>query len=793
MAKSNSADISDILGYISSQIDQLVGEDPIKLFSTEMMKIIEDKFLKNVNVKDSSNLTKKELREIKEYLKSAFATIGMGTTASSKAFETLFQGAIQKLETGLPIQMDRLAAILSNSISQMISTSEGARAGGKGREYFKASNDLTSKDMVVAVAKAMGMELDKQTHDFLSFVRGEYSNNQKKARKTLADYLIEGLAANKFIGGAMNDTLRLVGFLGASVLKNIPLIGKFIAPVFYGVMQALGPVLTQAVITGIVQGMTASIIGNLFSGLLGRLGGKALGQVGSNLLNKGAMIGWGSQLGEVAVKTAPYSATMTGWGAAGMTTAQTGANIGANTVAQTGTKAGLLRGALGTAGKVAGKVLPALGVLLEGGTAVSEWRKGNKGKASMHGASAALGTAAIVAGATGVGAPVALILGALSIITGLIGAFMKQSKRSDEENKQYQEYMKENNAWLSSDAPQRSLLYGNSPGTLGEEATQNLKRRSKALSTKADEKVARTIGKLQLSKGGAILNARSFTQAEFAKQLELYRKTDPESFNRLYELLPQGTANLNSYTTDAILRNDKGEKVALGYKGATQDLEDARRLLVRGGMSPEKADMLMYSSGMMTGSNVSHSDSGKYNFKSHGNMYGFGFDLAAPKWTREDWQIAYPILKNLYKMKGFDANYEVRKNGKSVFTTPERDYNKSAHIDAKPMKNFKPVGAYVNESVSSTNHNLDVKKAISSLTPEEKNKFTKAIKETPYQGSSKEEYNEYVEGILKKLSSNTNAGASTIVADPTGNNDFLQIQATMANYNNFGCDQVRIG
>ena len=797
-------DIMDDANWMSDFVQSIINVNEALVKSVQMLELVHERLLKGVEIADRTNMTNEEINKSFETYKDSFREAGLLTKDFEKKIQQLQKTVIDSRiqDPSSKVRADVLEARFAELTTQakVLTEAFNASKGKEGAKFFKKSNTVTAKELDIIVAKAMKIGLDQLSYN-MNYFFSQFEQNDKRNRRTFASELIEGLAANKFIGGAINDTFRLVGFYGASMIKQIPLIGKFLAPVFYGVMQALGPILTQAVITGVVQGIAASLVGNLVTGLLGRLGGGLIaGQAGSQLLNKGAIIGWGSRLGQVTARTVPAAATITGIGtmgtvagiggaaqiggqAGGIAGAQTVANMAANPVAQAG-----LRGALATTGKVAGRVLPGLGVLIEGGSAIGEWKKGNKGKASMHGLSAALGAGAIAAGATGVGAPIALILGALSLIAALIGIFMKDSKKNAEKTNEYQEFMKDTGAWMRNGGAQESLLstYGGS-NTIGAEVKENLK--NKPTTGSGDDRVARTIGKLQLDKGGAILNAQSFTQSELAKQLELYRKTDPTGFNNLYEEVKQGDANLNSFTTDAVFKDAKGQKTgALLYKGATNDLSDLRRMLMMGGMSEEKANQLMYSSGMMTGSNKKHSF-GKW--KSHANKYGYGFDLGAPQWTQKDWEMAAPIMKNFYAAKGFDANYEV--NGS--FTNPALRYDREqSHEDVKPMKDWKPTGAFLNEAASSTQHTLDINEAIKSMPRDKKDKYVQMMKENPYNGNSQEDLIKYHEDLMNKLSSTQGSSPFGVpVPDVTGNTDFLQMQSTMSAYSKFGCDQTRIG
>lgn len=738
MAKSNSADISDIMEYMASLIEEVTSGEQLKLFSAEMAKIMEEKILKGFQAADPNRLTQKELKEIKEFMKSSFSSMGMGTRMSSAVFEKFFKNLAQEIKAGNQVQMDRLTAVLSNLVSTMISTSEGAREGGPRKEYFKTTEDKTGKMIYEAIAKAMGVKLDEATYKILNMFSG-YQQDQKKERRKFADNLIEGLAANKFIGGAMNDTFRLMGLYGASILKQIPLIGKFIAPVFYGVMQALGPLLTQAVIAGIVQGMAAQAGGKLIDKIIDALSLWWLGRSGGKVLTKGmgsVQKAW--QSARVSTKSKiPYN----------FTTHAAQMSVEASQVPQAAKEVGLLSKiggmfrsskVLSTTGKVLGKVggpLAAIGAGVEGVGAYKEAKKGNVGKAWMRGISAATAGAAAAstvpaaAGAletAGLSLLVPAVLSGISIITGLIADWMGDSKKSNASTKDFQdkslqnqneirEYAKE--SWWdkikdlftggSSGYPSYGGSGGSSAVPMGSSGvhmvgnvqllsgkTNDSGHLNKSLMTDADWQRAETISATYDSTG-AITNLGMMSQKHASQVIASdIANRGNKSF---YELVPAKYCDMNSFTTDAKAPDNSGVYLA---RGTTQKYLNMLENLKAQGFDVSGVKI---TSGIGTLGSRNAMSSHTYSGSSRGHFGSNAtvFDITMPR-NKKTGQLA--TAQDLMKA-GAQAGTLVEDVGrpnqhahvvaapnvmtpKSTISNPKNDVRKTSTFDDKPKTDY---------------------------------------------------------------------------------------------------------
>jgi hypothetical protein len=98
-------------------------------------------------------------------------------------------------------------------------------------------------------------------------------------------------------------------------------------------------------------------------------------------------------------------------------------------------------------------------------------------------------------------------------------------------------------------------------------------------------------------------------------------------------------------------------------------------------MSPEearrKATMLQYTSGISTGSSKHSKEGG------HSNPLGYGFDLSTGKqWKKKEWDLALPIIQQVYAQRGIDIFYEDERGHK--FVNPTDENAAFAHIHAQP-------------------------------------------------------------------------------------------------------------
>ena len=301
-----------------------------------------------------------------------------------------------------------------------------------------------------------------------------YTAENDKKNKGLVNALIDGLAANKFVGGAAKDTVRLLGLLAGSWLKSHvkgPLGGMLAGGVYIisEVVTTVVPMVLSMLARGAIQGLVQGWV----MGALGKGAATSAAQVGAS-----AMLGTGAALGTTAVAStmaangalsgigSPQAPNTGAWGAPGPGSTPTGpirglgsasAPVGAygqaplpqaptqpvatainkNTSVLTKILQPLnkiwapISKIGGTLLRVGGNVLGGVGSIFTGVSAYNSAKQGDAVGAWLKGISSVTGIAGAATGLTGVGAVATPFLWGASIVTGILGAIWDMVKGGD--------------------------------------------------------------------------------------------------------------------------------------------------------------------------------------------------------------------------------------------------------------------------------------------------------------------------------------------------------------------------
>lgn len=596
-------------------------------------------------VKNPNELTKKDIELVfSKYLTPLLkGTYGGGNDFTN--FMNVFKTTVMEMQRKENMTAVLLSNLLSGGVSLGYKTSESAVQNGEGNKPFKID---TPKDTLTAktLEKIFGSSklvtgvnaIQQAVFDFFNWNKGTH----KKRVREFIDDLMDGLSKSKFVGGAITDLVRLATFFAANWLKQFGPIGKALA---VGLV-ALGPIIGTKIADILVKSLV-STIGNVFkAGLLGL--GTLLKSAFLSLIGKGGLV----------------SASIAG-------------RAGASAV--TGISSGSL--ALGSF-LAAG----AVGML----AADSFKKEGAREKTA--GGILALGSAGFgVAGAASLlapllpvlapVAPIAIAVAAIATGIGLVVKFFPQ----------IMDFFKKIGEWLGiiakkdEDGNEKGVPEGSRSKTIGEKLTGHF--------------TTRDYGKLKVNQDGSVANLDKLSQSEAATQLESLRSYDKQSFDNVYELAEDGIAHMASFQNDIKMKDSDrgGKEAAVLYRGATSDLLELRKSLIAAGMSEERANLLMYTSGMSS-KDSKHKKGG---WNSHSNNSGFATDMAGIGWTLEESKFAYPILIEALAKKGFTAKAE----DNTGFTTIEKMKNNNLHLDIKPNKDVISEGGLVN-----LRHNDEAKK-----------------------------------------------------------------------------------
>ena len=710
----------------------------------------------NMTSADMEKFGKALAKDLENYLKVNY-NVGM-TQRGRSTVDTYFKEASAKYSGKDPSPfMDQMKTSIKNLYSSM--TFESMRGAERGEKKSKLylTNTLDNerlKDTYKEFAKKLGVKLDETQDKFMNFFKDEEKKKEKKMRGFI-DELIEGLSRSRWIGGALHDTFRLIGFLGASWLSHFGKLGKTLGAAFYVAMDMFGPTFAKLLLKG---------IGKLLMSLptiLGAFGwGRAAGVTAGVL---GAQWAYG-EAQDSAKKGKKGNAFAFKAGGTGM--AIGGATLGVAGAASLGATTATAAGATGLAG-----ALTAIA------TAITPW-----------------------------GAAILAIGGAVAGLSFLWKKYHKDS--SDQRRKSLDEAKKSRE--------NAEKYYGNSRKFM--EKSFNFmdlwEPIAKVINTIKDwlgehfgflnklGKVFVQFGRMKVSKrDGAILNLSELSQREASTALQAY-ENDPtygKFFRNVFEWVPGNKASFGSHTTDAVKMVNGKVVGALSKKGTSREIDDLRALLIRGGMSSRKAAEFVQTSGKLTGSNTQHMVGGQI---SHNNSYGLAIDLAGGgSWTARDYYNNYDAIKKYYAARGFKVNLEKPGQGKST----------GFHYDIKPMSNFRPAGAQKNMSVynnaqgsaKATQTSIQLKsaevalkgvdaeaykKASSSLAAKLGNNETRLAiykEELKKRGITEEKIGSTGETAYSRVNKSTK-GREFAFSDPSGNITWLKTEFAVQHIQQFG-------
>lgn len=783
MSKGNNSFDSD--AYLLHSMQELIA-GTFRNASNEFSKTLGDEirkvFANEFSAKNSRNLTSKEIDNGFKLVLNRLEKMGLKPDNEFKSEMRSLINAMKKYTsspTGNISQVELINKFIKDT-ETFIKASQDASRKGETKYFENISGGKVGKEILKEIRESLNGRrngilgrIDDTTEKLLDFL-GEQKKENKKNLENFGKELLDGLEKSKFVGGALTDTFKLLGLMGASWLSQFGQLGRILGGAFYVVMSTMGPQLVNLLLKG---------MGSLFWNTTKFLGSKLLDLgkfLGTKFLDLGKFAGRGAL--NLAVK---------GGGALG-DLATAGTNV------QKALAVGKIAGGLGVA--TAGIA----GAVLAGKEAGKDWKSGHKGRAVGFGVGAGLmgagGIAAIVGLFSAAVAPFALPLVAIGAgIAGLVALWKHHSdfiksafKKVGSFIGKALEFMLMFNPifvaikWIKEHWP----WGGGGKGIVSsvKDATSNLSHNVKMLSKDG----VTSYGKMKVAKDGSILNLHELSQAEASETLQAYEKSDPTRFNRLYEWADAGHANMKSFETDAVRFNDKGQKTgALLYAGASQDLDDIRSqlytLFKSRGMSDrealEKANALRFTSGKATGSNTQHTINVAKMMGSHADPYARGVDLGGGSlWSLRDYKDAeiQKIISGVVSKHGISKITAEDEGGKS--TAP--------HLDLKQSGFYVPEGAKQNlaeyeasQKAIAQKHSIEAEAIYAKMVDKE-------LYDSVRKGAPEEEERKarYYENLLKKKEYGItydkdknewiqikNGEKSRIIvenADPDGNKDF---------------------
>lgn len=460
------------------------------------------------------------------------------------------------------VLVEKITTAFENlDVSAILESEKIEQKGGKGAPLKNTLDNEKLGRVNEDLARRIGLSLDTTTDKLITFFQEQEKKKEKKERGFVDD-LIEGLEKSKWVGGALHDTFRLIGLLGANWLSKFGQLGRILGGAFYVAMATAGPLLVKLLLQG---------IGKLFTALP-----RMLGNLGKGL--------WGGAVRLSTSMGGPLSMFTPGrWGM------MSGAGKAASVGRLAG--AGAVAGALGT------------GAFFAGRESYRSFKQGDKVGGSAFGVGAAgLGVAAIAAIIAGVAAPVTLIAAAVGGIAVGVGAIWKNREKIVKFLSEHKGILDKILKFLGILFPGFKLveklldhiINKDTQGQMGENATtgnyqsfgrkgttsQLLEGKHKSAfnkhldPTKMTEEDWQTADTLKpiYGKMGEIVNLGKMSQKRASEVIaEDIRKKGNKSF---YEFVGTDLADPNSFGTDAKAADNSGVYLARGMSAKFKDLKE---------------------------------------------------------------------------------------------------------------------------------------------------------------------------------------------------------------------------
>ena len=608
-----------------------------------------------------------------------------------------------KFVNNYQVSNEKAFSAVNTYFNRIIADANNKERIGKGNlKNVYGTENKELKTIIAEMRKSAGTvgTIDSTMSKVMDFFTGP--SGLKKTLKTLGTDLIDGLEKSKWVGGALRDTFKLVGLLGANWLSQFGQLGRILGGAFYVAMETAGPLLVKMLLQG---------IGNILLGLpkvfgamgWGRIAGAAIGTAGA---------AWAfNEAGDSWKKGRKGNAVTFGVG---------GATMGAGALAAAG--------ALGATGLAT--VAGALGATGLAGT--------------LGGIAAALSP---------VIAPLLLIGAAIAGIAALWKHFgpaaQKYFKDREEDSEKSNSFMD----WLRDILPWGKDSHDGSSGT--EIPTKD------SFGHRVRNVIgARAQGRLKVAPDGSVLNATDFTQAELKAEMEAYQRANSDQFGRLYEVVSSKYASMGSFKTDAIMTDQKsGVTGALMYAGASEDMERIRALAKSRGMSEEQVAKILYTGGWSTGKGPHKSGLSVASSIGHDNPYALAYDIGLKGFSKKEqeiilWASQLAAKERAEKWGGAgakvqDVYHEVTKGGQHVISK-EYQEGPNQHIHAQLFKGYAlPEGARLNEidrKVVARNAAADIGSVLKWADKDEYERVSKQV-----EGKSEDYKAEYYKAALEKI------------------------------------------
>ena len=242
----------------------------VETMSSTLENSLKGALEREVPIKNAERMSITEVNKFWAKIEEVLKELGIELGKEGKKFIKHFKDisvSQSKSEQGLSVS--NLQNKVSNvAIPQLFIKQMKGLAKGDNDSFIKNfSDNKLAKTIANETVEKLKIGDKFNTFDYkIRAFFGAHFADSKKNLQAFGKNLIEGLVASKFVGGALTDTVKLLGLMGYNWLSDKGPVGQILGKILV--------VLTQA---------TASILSSSFLSLLGvAIGGKIAGAVGKS-------------------------------------------------------------------------------------------------------------------------------------------------------------------------------------------------------------------------------------------------------------------------------------------------------------------------------------------------------------------------------------------------------------------------------------------------------------------------------------------------------------------------------
>ena len=187
------------------------------------------------DIKDLKSLNQSEKTEIKKILGMKLKDMGISSSSNlNEKIDELIKGLSRLSVSGQRVISDE---VIAKNLTKIIAdaTAQSSAAIKRGKPQEALLKGLGENEKQKGLLKEVNNYMKATSEGFwdkLESFFGEHFHEAKKNLRAFGADLIEGLAANKFVGGALKDTFKLIGLLGASWLSHFGRLGQILGTAF---------------------------------------------------------------------------------------------------------------------------------------------------------------------------------------------------------------------------------------------------------------------------------------------------------------------------------------------------------------------------------------------------------------------------------------------------------------------------------------------------------------------------------------------------------------------------------